>query len=89
MQSFLTAWERLPVGSFEGHYKGRRYGVIRTERTGGRQAWIWAEERSGPDRISGNLYRLRTGARLKPCEMPKEKVIEFVLGVKPINTSNP
>ena len=80
---FLAAWDALPSGSFEGFYAGRRYGVTRTVRAGGRQGWIWAEERGGTDRVSGNVYRLRSGARLKPCEMPAEKVIAFVRGVEP------
>ena len=84
MDSFLKAWDALPSGSFDGLYQSRRYGVTKTERAGGRQGWIWAEERGGPDRISANLYRLQSGPRLKPCEMPEDKVIAFILGVKPL-----
>lgn len=87
MEAFLTAWDALPTGNFDGVYAGRRYGITRTERAGGRQAWLWAEALGGSDRISGNLYRLKSGAQLKPCEMPEEKVIAFVMGVKPIYTS--
>ena len=76
----LAAWDALPCGSFDAMYRGRRYGVTRTVRAGGRQGWIWAEERGGTDRISGNVYRLRAGARLKPCEMPEAKVAEFIRG---------
>ena len=79
----LAAWDALPLGSFDASFQGRRYGVTRTERAGGRQAWLWAEELGGTDRISANLYRLRSGARLKPCEMPAEKVMAFVLGAQP------
>ena len=82
MEAFLKAWDALPDGNFEGLYGDRRYGVTKTERSEKRQAWLWAEERGGPDRISANLYRLKSGAQLKPCEMPAEKVINFVLGVK-------
>lgn len=88
MEAFLKAWDTLPLGNFDGLYKGRRYGVTRTEREGGRHAWLWAEERGGTDRISGNLYRLSSGVRLKPCEMPSEKVIAFVKGVKPIDVTD-
>jgi hypothetical protein len=89
VERFLTAWDTLPTGHFNGVYDGRRYGVTRTERAGGRQGWIWAEALGGTDRISGNLYRLKSGARLKPCEMTEEKVIAFVLGVQPIDTAEP
>jgi hypothetical protein len=87
VEAFLAAWEALPLGNFDGIYKGQRYGITRTERAGGRQAWLWAEALGGTDRISGNLYRLTSGAQLKPCEMPKEKVMAFVIEVKPIATS--
>jgi hypothetical protein len=82
MDEFLKAWDALPEGSFEGVYNSRRYGVTKTEGSKKRQAWLWAEERGGPDRISANLYRLKSGAQLKPCEMPAQKVLNFVLEVK-------
>jgi hypothetical protein len=88
VEQFLAAWDTLPIGHFNGVYDGRRYGVTRTVRANGRQGWLWAEELGGTDRISGNLYRLKSGARLKPCEMPPDKVIAFVLGVHPIDTDH-
>ena len=42
-----------------------------------------AEELGGPDYISLNHYALRSGARLKPCEMPEAKVRAFVLNLIP------
>ncbi|WP_298918514.1 hypothetical protein [uncultured Algimonas sp.] len=84
MKDFLEAWEALPEGNFFGHYKGTRYGITRTERDSGRQAWLWAEELGGPHRVSANLYRLASGTLLKPCEMPEAVVIDFVLNVRPI-----
>jgi hypothetical protein len=50
---------------------------------GGSSAKLVAEELGGRDYISLNLYRLRSGARLKPCEMPREKVVDFVTGLRP------
>ncbi|GHB01418.1 hypothetical protein GCM10009069_25370 [Algimonas arctica] len=83
----MSAWDALPLGNFDGVYEGQRYGVTRTERADGRQAWLWAEALGGTDRISGNLYRLKSGAQLKPCEMSDEKVMSFVVKVKPISAS--
>lgn len=85
MKRFLAAWDALPIGTSEGMFKRRRYSLIRTERDGGRQAWLWAEELGGTDRISANLYRLAAGPVLKPCEMSEEKVRNFVLNVEPVN----
>ncbi len=40
-----------------------------------------AEELGGGDYVSLNLYRTSSGALLRPCEMPEEKVVRFVLGL--------
>ncbi|GLQ23541.1 hypothetical protein GCM10007853_14150 [Algimonas ampicilliniresistens] len=89
MDDFVTAWDELPLGSFDGLFQGRRYGVTRTERDGGRQSWLWAEELGGSDHISANFYRLKSGPLLKPCEMPAAKVIAFVLNIEPILLREP
>ena len=48
----------------------------------GRSQKLEAEELGGNDYISFNLYRLASGETLlKPCEMPAEKVIAFVMDV--------
>jgi hypothetical protein len=84
LSEFLAAFNSLPNGNFEAYYLGRRYGVTKTLRDGERQAWFWAEERGGADKVSFNLYFLKSGPRLKPCEMPDNKVIDFVLCANPI-----
>lgn len=81
--AFLAAFDALPLGSFTGHHRGRCYVVTRTEFSGGAAQKLVAEELGGPDRISLNLYRLTSGARLRPCEMPAAKVVSFVLGLVP------
>ncbi len=84
LQAFLTALARLPRGYSQGQYRDRRWGVTLTEATGGRRFKLFAEELGGTDVVSFNLYL--TGGRtptLKPCEMPAEKVIDFVLGYRP------
>ncbi len=49
----------------------------------GRSAKLVAEEAGGGDYVSLNLYRLSDGrALIRPCEMPREKVVRFVLGLK-------
>ena len=83
--AFLTAFDALPYGTFTGHSQGRRYIVTRQDFSGGNNQKLIAEELGGTDYISLNLYRLASGARLKPCEMPHEKVITFVLNLIPDN----
>ncbi len=83
IDAFLEAFDALPCGAFKGWYKGRRYLVLREDFADGAAQKLIARELGGPDYISLNLYRLTSGARLKPCEMPTEKVIKFVLGLHP------
>ena len=84
IDAFLAAFDALPSRSFEGMYNGKRYSVLREDFSGGKSQKLVAHELGGTDYISMNLYRLQTGARLKPCEMPEDKVVAFVMGVTPI-----
>ncbi|WP_306112697.1 MULTISPECIES: hypothetical protein [unclassified Roseovarius] len=81
--TFLQAFDALPLGTFTGISNGRRYIVTRQDFSDGNSQKLVAEELGGADYISLNLYRLTSGSRLKPCEMPEEKVVEFVLSLKP------
>ncbi|KIC31717.1 hypothetical protein [Leisingera sp. ANG-S5] len=82
LQAFLAAFDALPLGAFTGTAEGRRYMVCRETQANGKSQKLVARELGGTDYISLNLYRLRSGARLKPCEMPAEKVIRFVLSLQ-------
>ncbi len=66
---------RIPQGWSVAQYRGRRYGVTRTVHAGGRAQKIYAEELAGRDVVSANLYG---DAELRPCEMPTEKVLDFL-----------
>ncbi len=83
ISDFLRAFDALPLGTFYGVFDGRRYVVTRTNFSGGGAQKLVAEELGGADYISLNLYRLASGARLKPCEMPEAKVVAFVMGLTP------
>lgn len=82
--AFLAAFDALPSETFEGLYEGKRYSVLRQDFSGGKSQKLVAQELGGADYISMNLYRLGSGALLKPCEMPEDKVVAFVLGVVPV-----
>lgn len=82
MSTFVAAFDRLPVGAYGGTYNGKRYRLIKAVMASGRSQKLEAEELGGNDYISFNLYRLASGeSLLKPCEMPAEKVIDFVQNV--------
>jgi hypothetical protein len=84
LQAFLNALETLPRGYSQGQYHERRWGVTLTEATGGRRFKLFAEELGGTDVVSFNLYLTGDGGpQLKPCEMPADKVIDFVVGYQP------
>lgn len=79
---FLRAFDALPLGGYGGTYQDRRYRITKTQYSQARSQKLEAEELGGSDFISLNLYRLADGtALLKPCEMPQQKVVAFVLGV--------
>ena len=69
---------RVPEGWSVVEYDGRRYGLTRVTRAGGRSASVFAEELGGSDVVSANVYRTSAGQLLKPCEMPAETVLDFL-----------
>ncbi|MGR3514836.1 MAG: hypothetical protein ACU0GG_18910 [Paracoccaceae bacterium] len=82
--AFVAAFDRLPVGGYGATYQGNRYRVTKTIMAAGRSQKLEAEELGGADYISFNLYRLASGeSLLKPCEMPAQKVMDFVLNLDP------
>lgn len=82
MQDFLDAFDALPFGAFTGTAHDRRYVVVKSGFAGDASQKLVAEELGGSDYISLNLYRTRSGALLRPCEMPETKVIAFILDLR-------
>jgi hypothetical protein len=83
-KNFESALAAIPDGYGEGVYNGLRYGVIVRNSRDGRRTNLLARALAGGDLVSFNLYRPRSGvASLRPCEMPAEKVVAFVLGYVP------
>ncbi|MEL6799420.1 MAG: hypothetical protein AAFO80_06040 [Pseudomonadota bacterium] len=79
---FLEAFDSLPLGGYGATAFGRRYRVTKSIYATGRSQKLVAEELGGDDYVSLNLYRLSSGeALLNPCEMPADKVRDFVLNV--------
>lgn len=78
---WLQRLKALAPGYQEVSYRGRRYGLTRQDFNQGRSLKVYAEELGGSDFISFNLYYLREQAQLKPCEMPDEKVLDFLRGM--------
>ena len=83
MNDVSDLFARLPEGWSVVEYDGRRYAVTRTVHGDGRSESILAEELGGRDLVSANLYRIEGEDVLKPCEMPSEKVLDFLEGSTP------
>jgi len=69
---------RIPKGYSEVLYKGKRYSVTRSDFNNGKSLKVFARELGGTGFISFNYYILTTGGALKPCEMPRQKVTDFL-----------
>jgi hypothetical protein len=78
IQHFKTKLEMLPDGAYDVFYHTKRYALTKSTHLEGKLIKLYAKELGGNDFISLNYYtKLKEG--LKPCEMPKEKVIDFVV----------
>jgi len=69
---------RFVEGTSTGLYRGKKYAICKRSHNGGRSCKIYAEELGGSDFISLNFYQTKRGDLIKPCEMPEEKVIDFL-----------
>ena len=78
MSELLEQIQRFPVGYSMVHYTNKKYGVTRTDFNRGKSIKLYAEELGGNDFISLNYYITANAERLIPCEMPEQKVIDFI-----------
>ena len=76
----LKRLKSLPLGYSEVQFKKRKYGVTLQEFNGGNSMKLYAQELGGNDFISLNYYITGTSESLRPCEMPVQKVIDFING---------
>ncbi|MCK8479379.1 peptide methionine sulfoxide reductase [Psychroserpens algicola] len=76
--SVLRRIQALPERYSEVIFQNTKYGVTRTNFNEGKSIKIYAEALSGNNVISFNYYITSNKQVLKPCEMPEEKVIQFL-----------
>jgi hypothetical protein len=69
----------ISKGYSEVLYNNRKYGVTRVDFNDGKSLKTFAQELGGTDFISFNYYITKKKSYLKPCEMPEEKVRDFLL----------
>jgi len=78
----LQKIKRLPLGYSQVIYQDKKYGVSLSEYNKGKSLKLYAKELGGNDFISLNYYITGDAELLKPCEMPEEKVIDFLNNYK-------
>ena len=76
---FFARLSSLPEGASQMWYRNRRYLFRKSTELEGKLIKLYAEELGGTDFISANYYVSLSGGTLKPCEMPHQKVIDFIL----------
>jgi len=79
---FHTKLIHLNNGAYDVFAFNRRYLLRKETQLNGKLIKLYAEELGGNDFISLNYYPKLQNGLLKPCEMPQEKVIEFILELK-------
>jgi hypothetical protein len=80
--SLLKHIQLIPNGYSEVLYQQKKYGVSRTDFNSGKSIKVYAKELGGNDFISMNYYITSTSESLRPCEMPKKKVIHFMKNIE-------
>lgn len=77
--NFHDRLSQIKNGSYDVSFENRRYLLRKETQLQGKLIKLYAEELGGNDFISLNYYPHIKGGLLKPCEMPEEKVITFIL----------
>lgn len=69
---------RVPEGWTRFEIDGQPWAVSRVARARGRSVTLEAEQLGTTDRFGANIWLTSSGAVLKPCEVPAEKVLELL-----------
>ena len=72
----------LKDGTYDVFYKNKRYLLSKKTLLKGKLIKLYGKELGDNDFISLNYYSDIKGGLLKPCEMPVDKVVDFVLNLK-------
>jgi len=79
LDAFLMRLDALPIGYWRGVFRNAPWSMTLERSSDGRRMKLYGEHLGGDDHVSFNLYVVKGEPRLKPCEMPVEKVVDFVL----------
>jgi hypothetical protein len=65
----------------ETMFHNKKYILSKETLQNGKIVKVYASQAGGQDFISFNMYKLKEGWRLKACEMPDIKVIQFIQNI--------
>lgn len=82
--TILNRIQQIASGYSVLSYQEKKYGVTRTDFNNGKSIKLFAKELGGNNFISLNYYLLTSGDQLKPCEMPRSKVLDFLMNYKEV-----
>ena len=68
----------IPEGWTRAEVAGRAWGVTRATRAGGKVVSINAERLGATEQLGANVWITSEGPILRPCEVPAEKVMQFL-----------
>ena len=74
--------DKIEEGYSEGIYNDTKYRITKTTFNSGKSIKLYGEELCGNDFVSLNFYITKNKELLKPCEMPEQKVIDFLINVR-------
>jgi len=81
MNSFDEMIKNLEDGAYDVLFENKRYLLSKETLLNSKLIKLYAQELGGNNFISLNYYPYIKDGLLKPCEMPKIKVINFVLNL--------
>jgi peptide-methionine (S)-S-oxide reductase len=68
----------IPEGWSRAQIAGQSWGVTRITRAGGKVISVDAERLGDTEQLGANVWITSEGAVLRPCEVPEEKVMQFL-----------
>ena len=86
MNTFDETIKKLDNGAYDVIFEKQRYLLSKQTLLEGKLIKLYAKELGGNNFISLNYYPNFKTPLLKPCEMPKEKVKEFILNLHVLET---
>ena len=77
-QELDTLLRAIPEGWTRAEVDGQAWGVTRVTRAGGKVISLNAERLGDTEQLGANVWITSHGPILRPCEVPAEKVLQFL-----------